>query len=135
MDDYIEQIRAAQLPTAYSGELPDEDQIIRIEEQVLMPLPDDLRAFLLTVSDVICGSLTPVTAADPNEITYLPEMAAVAWDQGLPRFLLPICEYADGYYYIDPDGGVGCWLHGNEEEGEVQWPSIWDWAVDIWLMS
>lgn len=135
MDDYIDLIRAAHQPTAYPSELPNEDQIVQVEEQVLMPLPDDLRAFLMTVSDVICGSLEPVTAADPHEHTYLPEVAALAWDKGLPRFLLPICEIADGYYYIDPDGAVGRWLYGHEEEGEIEWPTIWTWATDVWLTS
>ncbi|CAG9295077.1 SMI1/KNR4 family protein [Celerinatantimonas diazotrophica] len=135
MDDYIDLIRDAHQASVYPRELPSEDQIIEVEEQVLMPLPDDLRAFLITVSDVICGSLEPVTAADPNENTYLPEVAAVAWDHGLPRFLLPICAYADGYYYIDPDGGIGCWHEGDLEEGEVQWPNIWEWATEIWLNS
>lgn len=135
MDDYIEQIRAAQLESIYPRELPDEDQLVLVEEQVLMPLPRDLRHFFLTVSDVSCGSLEPVTAADPNEHTYLPEVAAVAWDRGLPRFLLPLCEIADGYVYIDPDGGVGRWFDGQLEEGEVEWPNVWEWAIEEWISS
>ncbi|MFM2486822.1 SMI1/KNR4 family protein [Celerinatantimonas yamalensis] len=135
MDDYIDQIRAAHQPAAYPKSLPNDEQIVQVEEQVYMPMPSDLRAFLLTVSDVICGSLEPVTAADPFEHTYLPEVAALAWDHGMPRFLLPICAFDQGYYYIDPDGGVGRWLEGDEEEGEIEWPNLWEWAIAVWINS
>jgi hypothetical protein len=134
MNDYIDEIRAANIPTAYSDPLPNEDDLVLIEEQLLLPLPSDLREFLLHVSDVVCGSLEPVTVTDPMSHTYLPEVAAVAWNNGLARDFIPICQVGDDYYFISDDGGVGLWENGTEPE-EVQWPNIWDWSLNVWLLS
>jgi len=83
-------------PAPLPLELPDEDLLIAIEEALFVSFPDDLRYYLLQVSDIVCGHLEPVTVSDPNSHTYLPEMAAVAWItsqipaylRGNPRFLL-----------------------------------------------
>src|SRR5690606_26636423 len=101
-----------------------------IEEQVLISLPDDLRTFLLTVSDVVCGRHEPVTADDPHSYTFLHEMAAVAWSMGLPRRSLSSCEQGDAYYCISQDGTVLFW---DESLSDETWDSIWEWARDIWL--
>ena len=130
MEDVIELLRERNEPVPVPLELPDEDLLVEIEEQVLIPLPDDLRAFLLTVSDVVCGRHEPVTAADPHSHTFLPEMAAVAWSMGLPRKYLPICEQEGAYYCIAQDGTVLLWDEGISDE---TWDTIWEWARDIWL--
>jgi hypothetical protein len=83
MDDVIDMLRERNEPVPVPLELPDEDLLVEIEEQLYVALPDDLRAFLLTVSDVVCGRLEPVTVTDPNSHTFLPEVAAVAWSLGL----------------------------------------------------
>jgi len=130
MEDVIELLRERNEPVPVPLELPDEDLLVEIEEQVLISLPDDLRAFLLTVSDVVCGHHEPVTAADPHSHTFLPEMAAVAWSMGLPRRYLPICEQDGAYYCISQDGTVLFW---DESISDETWDSIWEWARDIWL--
>lgn len=130
MEDVIELLRERNEPVPVPLELPDEDLLVEIEEQVLISLPDDLRAFLLTVSDVVCGHHEPVTAADPHSHTFLPEMAAVAWSMGLPRRYLPICEQDGAYYCISQDGTVLFW---DESLSDETWDSIWEWARDIWL--
>ena len=133
MDEIIEALRAVNEPVAVPLELPEEDALVEIEEQLFVALGADFKEFLLTVSDVVYGSLEPVTAADANSHTYLPEVAAVAWDQGLPRDLLPICESNGGYYCIDEEGLVSYWQDG--KLSEENWNHIWDWAKEVWLES
>ncbi|HMU68314.1 MAG TPA: SMI1/KNR4 family protein, partial [Cellvibrionaceae bacterium] len=71
MEDIIEKLRANAQDVPVPLDLPDEDQLLDIEEALLTPLPKSLRAFLLTVSDLVIGSLEPATAADPHAHTYL----------------------------------------------------------------
>lgn len=133
MDEIIEQLRERNEPIPTPLELPDSDLLVEIEEQLYLSLPAEYREFLLTVSDVVCGTLEPATVTDPQSHTYLPEMAATAWDRGLPRDLIPICENADGYYCISQDGSVLLWQDGELHEDE--WETIWYWVRDVWLES
>ena len=112
-------------------ELPEHDQLVDAQEHLLMPLPPEFRAFLMTASDVIYGSLEPVTVADPQSHTYLPEVTACAWAQGLPRHLLVLCEYGGGYYCVAQDEEVHYWCAG--DFGEQTWETVWDWVSEIWL--
>lgn len=131
MEETLQQLRAHHQPVLVALELPDEDRLVEVEEELLMPLPRDLREFLLHASDVVYGSLEPVTAADPMAHTYLPEVAALAWDLGLPRHLLPICAWEDDYYCIDPDGEVMLWRAG--ELADETWTDLWQWIREVWL--
>jgi hypothetical protein len=145
MEDVIDLLRERNQPVPVPLELPDEDLLIQIEEELFIALPDDLREFLLTVSDVVYGSLEPATVTDARSHTYLPEMAAQAWDAGLPRHYLPVCESADGYYCLGEEGIVYDWQPEGAEgivtddtmEGVMaeEWNSIWHWARDVWLKS
>jgi hypothetical protein len=133
MDELIDQLREKNEPIPTPLELPDSDQLVEIEEQLLISLPAEYREFLLTVSDVVYGSLEPATVTDPQSHTYLPELAAEAWNQGLPRELIPICAHDHGYYCIGQDGNVLYWQGGDLTEDE--WESIWYWVRDVWLES
>ncbi len=133
MEDVIDELRERALDVAVPLELPDEDQLVEVEEQILISLPYEFREFLLQVSDVIYGSIEPVTVTDPHSHTYLPEVAANAWAEGLPRELIPICEHNGEYYGISEEGEVVRWAEG--ELTEDSWPSIWLWVRDVWLES
>lgn len=131
MEEVLERLRELAEDVAAPLELPDEEQLVTAQEELLLPIPRDFRYYLLTASDVIYGHLEPATIADPHVHTYLPEMAATAWSYGLPRYLLPICEITTGYYCIDPDGVVLLWESG--ELSEKQWDTLWEWIAEIWL--
>lgn len=136
MEDIIEQLRDCNEPVAVPLELPDEDLLVDIEEQLYMSIPTDMRTYLLEASDVIYGSLEPVTVTDERSHTFLPDVAAQAWDQGMPRHLLPVCAYRNGYYCIDPDGKVQYWdgqVIASDDSGESEWDSIWHWVQAVWL--
>jgi hypothetical protein len=92
VEEIIEQLREANEPVPVPLELPDEDLLVEIEEQLFIDIPFVFKEFLLTVSDVVYGSLEPVTVTDPQSHTYLPEVAANAWDVGVDRSLIPICQ-------------------------------------------
>ncbi|WP_220719624.1 SMI1/KNR4 family protein [Agarivorans litoreus] len=133
MQELIDEIRAADQSGAYPSELPTEAQLVEVEELILIPMPSDLRAFQLTVSNVICGSLEPVTISDPYLHTYLPEVAATAWSLGLPREFIPICQNGDNFYFISQEGEIGYWQ--GQEDLVPEWDSIWDWASEVWMQS
>ena len=132
MEDVVDELRENALELAAPLELPDEDMLVEIEEQILVPLPYEFREFLLQVSDVVYGAIEPVTVTDPHSHTYLPEVAATAWAAGMPRELIPVCEHQGEYYGISEDGEVVRW---NGDVTEDSWPSIWHWVRDIWLNS
>jgi SMI1-KNR4 cell-wall len=133
MEDVISELKQVNEPVPVPLELPDMDDIVDVEEQLLISLDAQFREFLLTVSDVIYGSLEPVTITDPHSHTYLPEVAAVAWSVGLPRELIPLCESNGDYYCVDELGEVRFWQQ--ESVSEESWPSIWHWAKEVWLDS
>ncbi len=131
MDDTIERLRAVNMDVPTPLELPDEDLLVEIEEAMLIGLPREYKQFLLEVSDVVYGALEPATAADSGSHTYLPDLAARAWDEGLPRYLIPVCESPLGFYAINPEGVIVYWAEGEMTDDE--WPTIWDWAEAVWL--
>ncbi|WPC05199.1 SMI1/KNR4 family protein [Pseudomonas sp. MBLB4123] len=135
MEEVIEQLRELNEPVPVPLELPDEETLVEIQEQILIHLPYELREFLLTVSDVVYGRLEPVTAADPQSHTYLPEVASVAWDLGLPRELVPLCEDQGDYYAVAADGTVVLWEGDSGELSEESWETVWHWVRDVWLES
>ncbi|MDC3332829.1 SMI1/KNR4 family protein [bacterium] len=132
MDSVIEELRAHNEEVPVPLELPDMDDIIDAEEQILISLDGEFKQFLLTVSDVVYGYLEPVTVADPNSHTYLPEVAAQAWSLGLPREYIPLCEDRGGYYCTNEGGEVVLWKDGKLTNDEP-WPNVWHWAQSVWV--
>lgn len=133
IEEVIEQLRTRNETIPVPLELPDEDLLVEVEEELLIGIPYDLRLFLLQVSDVVYGRLEPVTAADPRSHTYLPEVAAMAWDLGVPRHLVPLCQDGHDYYLVDMEGKVLRWEGANAELTDEQWDSVWHWVEEVWL--
>ena len=133
MEDVIELLREHNQPVPVPLELPTDDDLLDVQEQILIHLPHELREFLLEVSDVVYGHLEPVTASDPQSHTYLPEVAATAWDLGLPRHLVPLCQEGGCYFAVEPDGEVVLWSVAEDGYLDDSWESVWHWARDYWL--
>ncbi|MFL0800849.1 MAG: SMI1/KNR4 family protein [Agarilytica sp.] len=130
MEEVIEFLQENSQSVSMPLELPTEDELVCIEEEILISLPHDLRKYLLEASDAIIGALEPVTAADPRSHTYLPEVTARAWDIGLPREYIPVCEYNGGYACIAEDGKVFFW---DGQALTIEWEDFWMWCKDVWL--
>jgi hypothetical protein len=126
-------LKAAHRPPIVALDLPEDDDITDVEELIYVQIRGDFREFLLTASDLVLGSLEPVTVNDPSSHTYLPDVACDAWEAGLPRELLPICKTDLGYYCLDLEDQVIYWSNGKQDPGE--WPSIWSWAESEWINS
>jgi hypothetical protein len=135
MEEVIEQLRELNEPVPVPLELPDDERLVEVEEELLINLPFGLREFLLLVSDVVYGRLEPVTASDPQSHTYLPEVAANAWDAGVERDLLPICQDGPDYYVVDLEGEVMLFDGTTHEMTNESWETVWHWARDVWLES
>ena len=131
MEEIIDELRSRNEPVPVALELPEFADLVLVEEQLLISLDRDFRDFLLNVSDVVYGSLEPVTVMDSGSHTYLPELAAMAWDQGLPRNLIPLCEDGNKLYCVNEDGEVGLWE--NAALTEDSWENVWYWVQDVWL--
>ena len=134
MDEIIDELRSVAEPVPVPLELPDHDSLVIAQEQILMPLPTEFVEFLLSVSDVVYGTMEPVTVADPQSHTYLPEVTAAAWDAGMPRHLVALCEYDGGYYGVADDGEVQYWS-ADSGISEETWETVWYWVRDVWLNS
>ncbi len=133
MEEVIEQLRELNQSVPIPLELPTHEDLVEAEELLLIQLPRDYKFFLQEVGDVIYGSLEPCTVSDSQLHTYLPDVTAQAWDLGLPRHMIPICENQGDYYAITPDGEIQLWENGDFAD-EI-WDSVWHWARDVWLQS
>ena len=100
MEDVIEQLLELAEVVPVPLELPEEEDLVEIEEELFLPIPFEMREYLLKVSHVVYGNLEPVTVADSHSHTYLPEVAAMAWSLGVSRELIPLCEARGGYYCV-----------------------------------
>lgn len=134
MDDIIDALQCAAIEQTVDMDLPDEDQLVEIEEELLLPIPADFKQFLLTVSNLVVGSLEPVTVTDPQAHTHLPEVTAQAWADGLPREFIVLCQIGQGCYCIAQEGEVQLWQQG-EFVAEQHWEDVWQWAEEVWLAS
>ena len=130
MDEVIELLREHNEPIPVPLPLPEMDDLVEVQEQILISLPDEYKEFLLEVSDVVYGKIEPATVTDSSSHTYLPELAAQAWHDGLPREYIPICGVNGDYYCIDEYGEIRFW---QGEFTDQEWPSIWHWAKEVWL--
>ncbi|WP_394391723.1 SMI1/KNR4 family protein [Shewanella woodyi] len=133
MHDIIEQLQEMSETVPIPLELPTFDQLVMAEEEILMPLPGELKQYLLYASDVIYGSLEPVTVSDPNSHTFLPEVTAYAWSIGMPREYVAVCQQGNSFYCIDQEGQMLLW---NEDGSESEyWESLWEWIEQVWMKS
>ncbi len=133
MQDIIEALQQKSITQMINSELPNEDDLVLIEEEILLPIPHCLKEFLLNTSNLVVGSLEPVTAGDTQLHTFLPEVTTQAWSEGLSRELLPLCKVGSNYYVVNQYGAVQFWQNG--ETTEQEWDDVWHWAKDVWLSS
>ncbi len=133
IQELVDELRESAERVPVPLDLPDEDDLVVIEEELLLSLPKDYKLFFLHASDIVYGGIEPFTVADSGSYNHLPEVTAEAWDNGLPRYLIPICRHGMGYYCLNSDGEIFTWEEG--ELSDIQFESIWEWVQDVWLRS
>ncbi|SMF48657.1 SMI1-KNR4 cell-wall [Alteromonadaceae bacterium Bs31] len=132
-NEIAEILRERSLKPAIPPEQPTMDDIVDVQEAMLISVPGELRDFLLNSSYEIYGHLEPVTIADSNCHTYLPEVAAEAWARGMPREFIPLCQDRSNIYCVSESGAVYIWNETLGEEPEEVAGDVWEWVRDIWL--
>jgi hypothetical protein len=111
--------------------LPTPDEVADAERRLLVKFHPDFRQYLLEASDVVYGTSEPVTITDPDSHTHLDAAAKEAWEMGVPRDLLPICEDNGDYFCMNQRGQVVYWSHnGTTDE---KWPDLANWIANVWL--
>lgn len=133
MDELINALEEGAISQSFEVEPCTDDDLVEVEEEILLPLPGEMKEFLLKASHLVYGSLEPVTVSDPQLHTHLPEVTSQAWADGLERDLIPLCQIGMGYYVVDQEGEVLLWQNG--EMTDERWESVWQWVEDVWLNS
>ncbi|WP_196140031.1 SMI1/KNR4 family protein [Aliikangiella sp. G2MR2-5] len=133
MNELVEQLLEGALAQSVEAEPAEDDDLVEIEEEILLPIPADFKDFLIHASHIVYGSLEPVTAHDSHLHTHLPEVTAQAWAEGLERDLIPLCAVGMGYYCVNQEGEVLLWQNG--EMTDEYWESVWNWVERVWLES
>jgi hypothetical protein len=123
--------RNEQVPTP--PRLPTPADVAAAEKALGRPFPPAFRRYLLEASDIVLGTLEPVTIADPESHTHLPDVAAAAWEEmDLPKTLLPLCEDNGDYYCMNKKGEVVFWSHNDGDITET-WASLATWIEEVWI--
>jgi hypothetical protein len=132
LDDAIRELRSCNEPVPIPLRLPTVAEVDEAERRLGVKFPSDFRRYLLEASDVVYGTIEPVTITQPHSHTDLFKVANDAWQgYGVPRDLLPICEDNADFYCINPASEVVFWSHnGGLSE---KWPSLAHWVRDVWL--
>lgn len=133
MEELVNALEQGSIEQSVEIEPCTDEDLIEVEEEILLPLPDVLKEFLMTASHFVYGSLEPVTVSDPQLHTHLPEITAQAWSTGLERDLIPLCPIGMGYYCVNQEGEVLLWQDG--QLTDEYWESVWHWVEDVWLNS
>ncbi len=129
----IAALRSANRPVPKPMRLPTPEEVASVEEALRIRFHPDFRAYLLLASDVVFGTLEPVTITLPGSHTDLRRVARSAQDLGVPKGWLPVCEDNGDYFCVTPDGEEKFWSHnGTTEEC---WRTLSDWIDKVWLKS
>ncbi len=112
--------------------LPAESQVSLAEQKLDVSFHPDFRRYLLEVSDIVYGSLEPVTITRPGSHTDLVSVTENGRDHwGLPSDYIPICEDNADLYCVRPDGVVVFWPH--DGKSNESWTSIAEWIEEVWI--
>jgi hypothetical protein len=132
-ESILERLKSNAQPTLLAPPEASIDDLVAVQEELLITMPADFREFLLTAADLVIGRLEPCTISDPGLHTYLPEVAALAWDRGVPREFIPFCAASEGYYVVAQGGEVTFWNLEEMEFEDGDWANVWSWADSVWL--
>lgn len=134
LDEAIRELRARNEPVPRPLRLPTHLEVDAAEQKLAVHFHPDFRRYLLEASDIVCGTIEPVTITREQSHTHLFEVARQAWeDYGVGRDLLPVCEDNADFYCLSSAGEVVLWSHNGWSP--EKWPDLATWIEDVWLAS
>lgn len=131
LDEAIAKLRRLNEPVPKPLRLPTTDEVIALERALDYQLHPDFRRYLLETSDIVFGTLEPVTAIPESGHTYLLRVVEAARLLGLPHYLVPICADNADVYGMTPDGEVVYWSHNGATD--EKWSDLATWIEDVWI--
>jgi len=131
LGDVILDLRSRNQPVPRPIRLPKESEVREFEDHLGLQFHPDYRRYLLEASDVVFGTLEPVTITRPESHTHLPLVVSDARAMGVPDDLLPICEDNGDYFCVDVVGTVRYWSHNGATD--ESWPTVAQWIHDVWI--
>jgi hypothetical protein len=111
--------------------LPTDQEVDAAQKELGVTFHPDYRKYLLQASDVVFGTKEPATITDAESHTYLPTVAEDAWEMGVPKKLLPICEDNGDYYCMNQKGQV-LYVSADGETME-KWSDLAAWIEEVWI--
>jgi hypothetical protein len=127
----IAKLRELNEPVPTSLSLPSEMKVQGIEHDLGIKFHPDFRQYLLEASDVVYGTKEPVTVTDAHAATDLFIVCQGAWDVGVPKNLIPICEDDGDYYCMNRKGEVVFWSHDGVTD--EKWKDLAAWIEEVWI--
>ncbi len=131
LEEVIQELRKLNTPVPKPLRLPNSDEVEKVEKILDITLHSDFRKYLLLASDVVYGTLEPVTITVEGSHTDLRQVAQEAWEIGVSRSLLPICEDNADYFCMNEGGEIIYWSHNGISD--EKWPDLATWIKEIWI--
>ncbi len=132
LTDVFDKLRQLNRSVPRPMRLPSASEVSSVEARLGLSFHPDFRRYLLEVSDVVFGTIEPVTITDSEAHTHLvsvTEDGRKHWN--LPADYTPICESNADLYCVTADGKVVFWPHdGTSDE---TWPNVATWIEDVWI--
>ncbi len=130
LDEAISNLRALNEPVPTPLRLPTESEVREAERRAGGRFHQDLRRYLLGASDVVYGTLEPVTIVGGGHTAFVDVLKrARRW--GVPDDLIPVCEDNSDFYCIASSGEVLYWSH--DGVADEKWPDLATWITDVWV--
>ena len=132
LDQAIARLRELNEPVPTPARLPNEQEVAAAEAALGETFHPDFRTYLLNASDIVFGTLEPVTITDADAHTHLETVCRGAWDDyEVPQDLLPICEDNGDFYCLDRKGRVKFW--SSDGDTSESWPNLATWIDQVWI--
>jgi hypothetical protein len=133
LKDTIRELRELNETVPSPPTLPTKQEIDDLEVETSIKFPADYRTYLLQASDIVFGTIEPVTITDEDAHTDFRIVLADAQDAGLPEGLVPLCEENGDFHCMKADGSIIFWSFDGES-GDT-WPDLATWITEVWMES
>lgn len=130
LEEVIRELRERNEPVPKPLRLPTAKEVDDAQRKLRVTFHPDYRKYLLDASDVVYGTIEPATVTPDSGHTELTAVAQDAWEVGVPRSLIPICEDNGDYYCMNKMGQVVFW---SDDQLTERWPDLATWIKEVWI--